>query len=51
MCVIAGYSGKRRGAPILIEMMKKIEYVVGGYTSVYPPTTSPSPSMPCFPTL
>ena len=24
MCVIAGYSGKRRAAPILIEMLKKI---------------------------
>lgn len=31
MCVIAGYSGNRRAAPILIEMMKKIEYYDGGY--------------------
>ena len=33
MCVIAGYSGKRRAAPLLIEMMKKIEYVDGGYAT------------------
>ena len=26
MCVIAGYSGNKRAAPILIEMMKKTEY-------------------------
>ena len=33
MCVIAGYSGKRRAAPILIEMLKKIEYFDGGYAT------------------
>ena len=33
MCVIAGYSGSRRAAPILIEMMKRIEYVDGGYAT------------------
>ena len=33
MCVIAGYSGKRRAAPILIEMLKKIEYYDGGYAT------------------
>ena len=33
MCVIAGYSGNRRAAPLLIEMMKKIEYVDGGYAT------------------
>ena len=33
MCVIAGYSGKRQAAPILIEMMKKIEYFDGGYAT------------------
>lgn len=35
MCVIAGYSGNRRAAPILIEMMKKIEYYDGGYGNRY----------------
>ena len=30
MCVIAGYAGKRRAAPILIEMLKKVEYFDGG---------------------
>ena len=33
MCVIAGYSGNRPAAPILIEMMKKIEYFDGGYAT------------------
>ncbi len=33
MCVIAGYSGNRRAAPILIEMMRRIEYVDGGYAT------------------
>ena len=30
MCVIAGYSGNRRAAPILIEMIRKIERFDGG---------------------
>lgn len=30
MCTIAGYAGKRRAAPILLEMMKKIEFIDGG---------------------
>ena len=30
MCVIAGYTGKHRAAPILIEMMKRVEYMDGG---------------------
>ena len=33
MCVIAGYSGNRQAAPILIEMLKKIEYYDGGYAT------------------
>ncbi len=33
MCVIAGYSGNRRAAPILVEMLKKIEYFDGGYAT------------------
>ena len=33
MCVIAGYSGSRQAAPILIEMIKKIEYYDGGYAT------------------
>ena len=33
MCVIAGYSGNRRAAPILIEMLRKIEYYDGGYAT------------------
>lgn len=33
MCIIAGYSGNRRAAPILIEMMKKSEYVDGGLST------------------
>ena len=30
MCVIAGYTGGRRAAPILIEMLKRTEYFDGG---------------------
>ena len=30
MCVIAGYSGNRRAAPILIDMLRKIEYFDSG---------------------
>ena len=30
MCVIAGYAGHRRAAPILIEMLKKVQYIDGG---------------------
>ncbi len=30
MCVIAGYTGGRRAAPILIEMLKRVEYFDGG---------------------
>ncbi len=30
MCVIAGYTGKHRAAPILIEMMRRVEYFDGG---------------------
>ena len=33
MCVIAGYTGNRRAAPILIEMLRKIEYFDGGYAT------------------
>ena len=33
MCVIAGYSGNRPAAPILLEMMRRIEYVDGGYAT------------------
>ena len=33
MCVIAGYSGNRRAAPILIDMIRKIEYFDGGYAT------------------
>ncbi|MBE6655494.1 MAG: hypothetical protein E7609_01320 [Ruminococcaceae bacterium] len=33
ICVIAGYSGEKRVAPILIEMLKKIEYFDGGYAT------------------
>ena len=32
MCVIAGYTGSRRAAPILIEMLKKVEYFDGVLT-------------------
>ena len=30
MCMIAGYAGPDRAAPILIEMLRKIEYFDGG---------------------
>lgn len=33
MCIIAGYSGNRRAAPILIEMLKKTEYIDGGLST------------------
>jgi len=33
MCIIAGYSGNRPAAPILIEMMKKEEFVDGGLST------------------
>lgn len=33
MCIIAGYSGNRPAAPILVEMMKKQEYVDGGLST------------------
>lgn len=33
MCVIAGYSGTKRAAPILIEMLKKTEYMDGGLST------------------
>ena len=30
MCMIAGYAGNRRAAPILIEMMRRQQYIDGG---------------------
>jgi hypothetical protein len=33
MCIIAGYSGNRRAAPILIDMLKKTEYIDGGLST------------------
>ena len=33
MCIIAGYSGKKAAAPILIEMLKKTEYFDGGLST------------------
>ena len=33
MCIIAGYSGNKNAAPILIEMMKKEEFVDGGLST------------------
>ena len=33
MCVIAGYTGKKRAAPLLVEMMKKTEYIDGGLST------------------
>ena len=33
MCIIAGYTGKRAAAPILIEMLKKTEYIDGGLST------------------
>ena len=33
MCIIAGYSGNKAAAPILIEMLKKTEYIDGGLST------------------
>ena len=33
MCIIAGYAGKRNAAPILIDMLKKTEYMDGGLST------------------
>ena len=33
MCIIAGYSGSKPAAPILIEMIKKTEYISGGLST------------------
>lgn len=33
MCVIAGYTGSKQAAPILIDMIRKIEYYDGGYAT------------------
>ena len=33
MCIIAGYTGEKRAAPILIEMLKKTEYIDGGLST------------------
>lgn len=33
MCIIAGYSGKETAAPILIEMLKKTEYIDGALST------------------
>ena len=33
MCIIAGYSGNKPAAPILIEMLKKAEYIDGGLST------------------
>ena len=33
MCIIAGYTGNRAAAPILIEMLKKTEYIDGGLST------------------
>ena len=33
MCIIAGYAGNRPAAPILIEMLKKTEYIDGGLST------------------
>ena len=33
MCIIAGYSGFKKAAPILIEMLKKTEYIDGGLST------------------
>ena len=33
MCIIAGYSGNKPAAPIIIEMMKKTEYIDGGLST------------------
>lgn len=33
MCIIAGYTGKKAASPILIEMLKKTEYIDGGLST------------------
>ena len=33
MCIIAGYAGNKPAAPILIEMLKKTEYIDGGLST------------------
>jgi glucosamine--fructose-6-phosphate aminotransferase (isomerizing) len=33
MCIIAGYSGNKQAAPILIEMLRKTEYIDGGLST------------------
>jgi hypothetical protein len=33
MCIITGYTGNRRAAPIIIEMLKKTEYIDGGLST------------------
>lgn len=33
MCIIAGYTGSKRAAPILIDMLKKTEYIDGGLST------------------
>ncbi len=33
MCVIAGYTGKKQAAPILIDMIRKMQYFDGGYAT------------------
>lgn len=33
MCIIAGYTGNKQAAPILIEMLKKTEYIDGGLST------------------
>ena len=33
MCIIAGYAGNKPAAPILIEMLKKAEYIDGGLST------------------
>lgn len=33
MCIIAGYAGNRRAAPVLIDMMRKEEFMDGGLST------------------
>ena len=33
MCIIAGYTGDKPAAPIIIEMLKKTEYIDGGLST------------------
>lgn len=33
MCIIAGYTGNKQAAPILVEMLKKTEYIDGGLST------------------